>query len=637
MCGITGIIDIAQRIERHQRMTTVRRMNKAIHYRGPDGEGIGDFGTASVAMRRLAIIDIAGGDQPIYNEDRSICIFFNGEIYNFQEIRTDLLRKGHQFSTNSDTETIVHLYEEVGLEAPKYLKGMFSFCICDLAKKRYFLARDRFGEKPLFYHWKDHICSFSSEIKSLLECREIYRQLDYEAFHYYLHIGIVPEPLTMFKDIFSLLPGHSMTIDESGLKTMRYFEPIYQPDENIRSDSEAVEFIRPFMENAVKRQMISEVPLGAFLSGGIDSSTIVALLQQQSTTPISTFTVRFEDAGYDESPIAREVAQKLGTNHTEITIPDHGFQEDWFWNILDHTGLPFRDTSAIPTYIICKEIRRHVTVALSGDGGDELFGGYDLFQWWNRIHRLKSIPYLIRKSGLVMTEMAASLPGLNKISLIRQARKALDFSMVESDEMPVRIQAIISPPEFDQVLLKPSSFQDLTRNKTFWNEATDYSMLRKIMWYRLKHNLPENMLVKVDRMAMANSLEVRAPFLDVDLFEASAKLPDRFLIREGKGKFVIREMMKNSLPQSVFDHPKQGFAIPMHRFQNQAFKDLTEKLFSPQNPISELLSLNTLKGWKDMAYQTQQNNASVSVYGNTQKLWSLMMLFGWAERYEVNI
>lgn len=639
MCGICGMIDLAAP-QTETRASYIKDANRAMHHRGPDEDGVYADDWGSIAMRRLSIIDLSGGTQPIYNEDASLVIVMNGEIYNYRELREHLLAKGHQFQTNSDTETLVHLYEEYGTEMPKYLKGMFAFSLIDKKQKRLFIGRDRFGEKPLFYYHDDKMFAFASELKSLLQHKKIPRKLNREALLYYLSISFVPDPMTLLQDIHSLPPGYCMTLDANGeMKSWAYFEPDYKIDDSLKTEQDVIAMLRPKLEQAVTRQKVSDVPLGAFLSGGIDSSTVVAMLQKNSTERIKTFTVKFEEATYDESHIAREVAEKLGTDHHEITIPNQNFTEDIFWTIIDHVGTPFPDSSAIPTYFISKEIRQHVKVALSGDGGDELFGGYPVFDWYRKVLSLQKIPSLLRKGAVGLLDLQANVPGLGGISKIRQARRAFSASTVTQEALGMALHYMFEPQEITKIvangLASPQNLKNIQVDLP--PEWKSWTPLRQIMYYRLRYNLPLDMLVKVDRMSMANSLEVRAPFLDPDLFEASAKIPDEFLRRDGKGKWIIRQMMANDLPDSVFNHPKSGFSIPLHKYQNEAFIKLAESFFNSNNPVVSLFDKTALQEILRNGLSNQADNARHSVYKSSHQLWTLMQLFGWAERFDVTV
>lgn len=633
MCGIAGIIDFKNQIITSERETYVQEMGQAILHRGPDEAGHFTNEQCTLFMRRLSIIDLSGGQQPVFNETGEIGVFFNGEIYNYLELKLYLEKKGHQFSTQSDTEVLVHLYEEYGEKMLPHLHGMFAFCIFDKKQNKYFLARDRFGEKPLFYHFAQGVFSFSSEVKSLLQNKTIPRLLNKTALPYYFRTSLLPEPMTFFQGIFCLPAGHFIRLDKTGLQLDKYFEIHYAPDTNIKTEEDAIAYIRPVLEDAVKKQTVSDVPIGAFLSGGIDSSSIVALLQKNTNQAINTFTARFEEQDYDESNIAKKVAQYCGTHHHEIVIPNYDFTEDIFWKIIEHVGQPFRDSSAIPSYLLTREIGKEVKVALSGDGGDELFGGYDLFQWYLKIIQLKKIPKVIRQLGNWSLMTTSRLPFLEDVNKLRQIQRAVKTSLAANEDVPIALNSFFSLIEIEDLLQKKNPLS-LAKLQYIPQAIKDTSTLRTIMYYRTQHTLPANMLVKVDRMSMANSLEVRAPFLDPDLFAAAAKLPDKFLIKHGKGKYLIRQMMKNELPNEVFNHPKSGFNIPLHKYQNQIYQSLAKRLLFEENPLPELFDSGQLQ----QIYQQGINGVKgQSIFQTSHKLWMLMQFLGWAKKFEVQL
>ena len=637
MCGICGIIDFKRIVEKNDRQTVVRSMNRAMEHRGPDEDGYFNDDLCTLAMRRLAIIDLSGGQQPIFNEDGKIGVVYNGEIYNFQELKAELEGKGHRFSTRSDTETLVHLYEEYGVEMFTKLKGMFAFCLFDTEKKQFLIARDRFGEKPLYYFHQNGLLAFASEISALLQFKAIPRRLNIDALPYYFRTSLVPDPITLFKDIKSLPAGNYLQISASGLVVKPYFSINYKVDKGIKTKEDAIEFIKPYLVQAVKRQTISDVPIGAFLSGGIDSSTIVALVQKYSSQPIQTFTARFEHQPYDESPIAKEVSEFCGTEHHELLIPNDDFQPDIFWKIIDHVGLPFRDSSAIPTYLITQSIRKHVKVALSGDGGDELFGGYALFQWYQKILGLKKIPKPIRQiSGLLLSKLSA-FPGFDQWSSLRKLNRGVQTSLEAEATIPIALNEMFTGEEISNLIQNQGQkgMYNYERLQKYPEGALDWSPLRKIMYYRNFHTLPGNMLIKVDRMSMANSLEVRAPFLDPDLFEASTKLPDQFLINKGLGKYIIRQIMKEDLPKVVFEHPKQGFSIPLHHYQNDQFIELAKELLFSANPFPDLFDSNFIQQIFQQGVNQKKDSAHLSAFRANHRLWMLMQLFGWGRRFGV--
>ena len=608
-------------------------MNQAMLHRGPDEGGMHTDTFVTMAMRRLSIIDLAGGSQPVHSADGKLVVIQNGEVYNYRELRSALEKRGHSFRTQSDTEVLLEMYRAYGTEMLKQLRGMFAFCIYDLTAGQIFMARDRFGEKPLFYHQRNGRLSFASEVNALLQDPQIDRRLNYEALPYYLRTSLVPEPSTFLAGVQSLAPGHFLTFSKQGLRVQPYYTLEYSEARSFTSDEEAVEYIRPLLEQAVRRQMVSDVPIGAFLSGGIDSSTVVALLQQQSSQKVKTFTVRFEETAFDESPIARQVAEFCGTDHHEITIPNYDFEPEIFWMIIQQVGQPFRDSSAIPSYFITKEIRKHVKVALSGDGGDELFGGYQLFQWYQQILRLRKVPRPVRQLGSSVMDGLTLLPGLNSASSLRKIRRVLKTSNLALNDIPLALNEFYSGPMVNELLGSAHHYHDL---KTY-PEQTAPSSLREIMHYRTAHTLPTNMLVKVDRMSMANSLEVRAPFLDPDLFAAAARLPDDLLIRGGKGKYLIRKIMEKDLPAAVFDHPKQGFSIPLYKYQNEAFADLAHDLLLSNNPWEGFFPRSFLERTLRLGLQHRRNTARLSVFQSAHRLWMLMQLLGWARFYKVKL
>lgn len=637
MCGISGIIHQNNTLKCEEALSKLKRMNEAIRHRGPDEDGFYQDEHCSLAMRRLSIIDLHTGQQPIFNEDKSLCIFFNGEIYNFQELRQLLIGKGHQFRTNSDTETILHLYEEEGKTTPCHLKGMFAFCIYNIPKQEWFFARDRFGEKPFYYYHKGAYFSFASEVNALLEDNKVPRILNQSMLPYYLANTMIPEPFTLLNDVRSLPPGHSAILRDGILDVEAYFSVNYKPDPSLKTEEDCKAYLKPILEKAVERQMISDVPLGAFLSGGIDSSTVVANMQKYSKKPVKTFTVRFEEASYDESPIAKEVSDFVGTEHHELTIPNADFSEKIFWSIVTHVGLPFPDSSAIPSYFITKEIQKHVTVALSGDGGDELFAGYPVYQQWQKIRTVQErLPKPLIQLASGMFRGLSHLPFASLQTKVRQIHKALDIASREQEQIGHLMHQLFRTSEV-AALYKNAPELDFSLMAFFPPQSEQWTTLRKSMYYRLIHDLPLDMLTKVDRMSMANSLEVRAPFLDADLFDASTCIPDQFLIKDGNGKHIIRTLMSEDLPRSVFEHPKSGFSIPLHKYQNRTYEGLAEQLMQADHPLFQIFDYNTVTALRKETLLNKANNAKRSLYNSSHQIWSLMQLFAWVKYYKIDV
>ncbi len=611
-------------------------------HRGPDDSGAWIGHGTAIAMRRLSIIDLAGGHQPIDNETGHLHIVFNGEIYNYRELRSELLSRGHEFKTASDTEVVLHGFEEFGTGILDRLKGMFAFCIANERTGELFLARDRFGEKPLFYWNEGGRFAFSSELPSLLECQLIPRRLNLASLPYYLRNGFVPLPMTMYRDIHQVRPGHWMTWKQGKLDTGGYFAIRYQPDPTL-DETTAKDLVRSAVLNAVERQRVSDVPIGAFLSGGIDSSTVVAALQKVSTNKIPTFTARFENVQYDESPIARAVANHVGTDHHEFLIPNQGFSDEDLVRVINHVGQPFGDSSAIPTYYICRQIREHVKVCLSGDGGDEMFGGYDSFQFGLKVDRVAKLAprFAFASLGAVLDQLS-HCPVLRDQPRLRQLRQVADACSEPAD---ARFQK--TAPRFDRRELKRLlSSEWYGPSKLTYDPSDDAlsgrehpSTLRRLMAYRSGYSLSEQMLVKVDRMSMATSLEVRAPMLDVGIFEVASKMPDHLLIRGGRGKYILREAVKDWLPSEVFTHPKWGFAIPLHEYQNDRYRQMCSDLLAPgKHPVLDhIFRRDYLESIVTRGLARTRDAADVSVFRASHQVWQLVMFAAWVHDFDVSL
>jgi asparagine synthase (glutamine-hydrolysing) len=643
MCGICGILTTSHRLSPEKLRDAAQQMNDELRHRGPDDEGLWASTRFAMAMRRLAIIDVGGGHQPITNEDGTLVIVLNGEIYNYQELRAELIRAGHKFKTHSDTEVVLHLYEEHGDDTPKLLKGMFAFCIADTQSGTMFFARDRFGEKPLFYYQAPEFLAFSSELHSLVQLRQIPRRLNHAALPYFLRYGFVPCPWTMYRDVMQLPPAHWMKWQPDGIEIERYWQLDARPDPSI-DEVTAKELVRNVLLRSVSRQRISDVPVGAFLSGGIDSSTIVAALQRQSGKPVPTFTAKFENARYDESPIARKVAEFLGTDHHELVIPNQSFQEEDLFRIVRHVGQPFADSSAIPTYQISRRIRDYVTVCLSGDGGDEMFAGYNYFVDCLRVDGLVDrIPEKVFPRATSLANALATAPLLRTSTRLRQLRQVCSLGAISKGARPLHVAPLFDPDELDD-LLQPEFTQWLDGEED--DSLAEYacvdqfpSRLRQLMAYRSGFGLSEDMLVKVDRMSMATSLEVRAPMLDPEVCETAARFPDELLIRGRTTKFILREAVRDWLPPEVFSHPKWGFSIPLHDYQNARYAALChDMLLNPSiDGIMKCFTPAGLRRIVNRGLTRRRDQADVSVYRATHQVWALLQLSAWADTYGVSV
>ena len=520
---------------------------------------------------------------------------------------------------------------------------MFAFCVYDHRGKTMFLARDRFGEKPLYYSIQGEALAFSSELDSLLCCTEIPRRVDYEALYYLLHLGYVPPPLTLFEGVKQLPAGHWMRWQGGKLTIESFYEPVYEPDPYLQDERAAVETLRETLIRAVSDQMVADVPLGAFLSGGIDSSTVVAAMQHVSGRPVKTFTARFEYAPYDESPIALAVAEHLGSDHHEIVITNKGFDDEDLWRIVRHFGQPFLDSSAIPTYFVSREIRRNVTVALSGDGGDEIFAGYKFFRDALNIDRLAFLPSPLLGAGSRALQLASKLPFLQKRTALRIARRAAQIARLPGNLRPGVIESLFDLDELvrtvSPTLQRRWENVSDTVTREILDSVKDASRLRQLMHYRMKYSLAEDMLPKVDRMSMATSLEVRSPLLSAEVTDFAMRLPDKLLIKDGVKKFILREAGRPWLPDVVYSHPKTGFTIPLHMFQNKKYSQLCNRYVAEnKSPImTELFDRDALIKAVAQGDRGQFAEGTMSVRRASHQLWGLLQLGAWAHHYAVSL
>ena len=556
MCGIAGIVRFdGEPVFEHE----VRAMCQMLVHRGPDEEGVYLGSGVGLGMRRLSIIDLDSSHQPIANEDRSVWVVFNGEIYNYRELRQGLLRRGHTLRTSGDTETIVHLYEEFGAGCVDHLRGMFSFAIWDVRRRQLLMARDRLGIKPLYYAELPNGLAFASELKPLLQLPEVKRDLSWEAVRHLVTFMATPSAQSIVDGVRKLEPARVATLCANGnLRTARYWDVRFRPDEEA-SERDLIEQLRDLLRESVKLHEVSEVPIGAFLSGGIDSSAVVATMAGMRDEPVKTFSIGFAEAGYNELRYARSVADTFATEHYELVLrPDVvDLAEDLAW-FLDE---PFGDTSAIPTYMVSKLAAEHVTVVLTGDGGDELFGGYDKYVTDQDERRFDRIPRPVRQAlGAVGRRLPEGTKGkrfLQHLALDGPYRY-LDASTLFRDEQQRRL--------FTGAAYEAMSAHDPMQTALACLDRTERDALSALQYCDLNTYLPLDILTKVDRMAMAHSLEARPPLLDHKLVEFAATVPARFRIRDGSTKYLFKQAMRGLLPDDIIDRPKQGFAIPLAKW-----------------------------------------------------------------------
>jgi asparagine synthase (glutamine-hydrolysing) len=599
---------------------TVHSMCEQIRHRGPDDEGIYVDGACGIGMRRLSIIDLSTGHQPMANEDGTVWIVFNGEIYEYQRLRGDLERKGHRFKTHSDTETLLHLWEEKGVEGLAELRGMFACAIWDSRRRRLMLARDRFGKKPLYYALLPSGLYFASEIKCL-RAAGIPLTIDPEALRLYLQLQYIPDPWSAYKEVKKLPPGSWLTCSLDGdVKQGRYWRlPVPgKGHDGPKTEDEACTRIRQAVEDAVRVRMIADVPLGAFLSGGIDSSIVVACMARHSSAPVKTFSIGFEEAAYNELPYAELVAKKYATDHKQVIVRPDAVQ--LVEKLVHHFDEPFGDSSAIPTYIVSEVTARRVKVALSGDGGDELFVGYTRFLDAARLEtRMRGVPQAVRVLGHWLAE---ALPyrayGKNYLRMISR-RNALE-RYFEENSMPYFFRKHLLQPKW-----MPPAGEAAVRS-VFGDAvlANSEGILAQALYYEAVVNLPGDMLVKVDRMSMANSLEVRCPLLDAEVAAVASSIPNELKIAGGKTKSLLIRTFADLLPSELLNRSKMGFGVPLANWFRGPLRPM---LWDALNG-SRFLSRGIVNGGflRHLLEEHQSGRRD-----NSGWLWSLLMLELWFE------
>ncbi|MCA1621757.1 MAG: asparagine synthase (glutamine-hydrolyzing) [Acidobacteria bacterium] len=625
MCGIVGMVNLDGRAAD---AALLGRMNEAIHHRGPDEEGSYLKGHVGLAMRRLAIIDLEGGQQPIANEERTAWIVFNGEIYNFRELKKRLEDLGHRFRTDCDTEAIVHAYEEWGADCPKHLRGMFAFAIWDERRRELFLARDRVGKKPLLYAKTPRSFVFGSEFSALLLHPEVGREVEPRAIHDYLSFMCVPAPLTAYRDIMKLEPGHTLTLAASGeVKTQRYWEPDFSKKLKV-SEEEAGERALALLRDAVRVRLMSEVPLGAFLSGGVDSSAVVALMAEESSGPVKTFSIGFDEQDFSELHHARRVAEYVGADHHEFVVRPDAMEV--LPKLVEHYGEPYADSSAIPTYYVARETRRHVTVALNGDGGDECFAGYERYAAMRLSERYRRLPGALRE--LVIRQAVELLPiSERRPSRARKVRRFLRAASLPPVERYLRWVSVINPEDkeglYTEEFGRRVAGRDVREHLRPWfarangTGVVDASLLADTMTY-----LPNDLLVKVDIASMAVSLEARSPFLDHHVIEFAASLPERLKLRGLTTKYILKKTLRKLLPPENLSRGKMGFGVPVgHWFRGQMQGFLRENLLSERAARRGLFRPEVVARMVELHTRGERDH--------THQLWTLLMLELWFQRF----
>jgi asparagine synthase (glutamine-hydrolysing) len=626
MCGIAGLAfsDRRHPVDR----SLLVRMTGVIRHRGPDADGFHLGPGVGLGHRRLSIIDLSTGDQPIYNETRTIAIVFNGEIYNFAELARELEAAGHVFTTRSDTETIVHAYEQFGLDFVTRLRGMFALALWDEPNRRLVLARDRVGKKPLYYHADGEHLLFASEIKGLLQDASIKRRVSVEALDDYFTFGCIPSPGTVFQDIHQLPPAHILVWERGVVRLQEYWDVTFDPTGPHRPD-EALEEFSVLLDEAVRIRMVADVPLGAFLSGGVDSAAVVASMAGQSRRPVVTTSVGFVERTHNELVHARAVAGAVGSDHHELLVKPDAVAD--LPRLVWHLDQPFADSSCLPTYYVSRAARERVTVALSGDGGDEIFAGY---QRRYGIHRLENrlrtlIPGPVRRG--VLAPLARIYPRSERIprplrlklvlsNLGRSFERAYfrDMSLFLDEER----RALYSPELLDQVR-EHDPFVAFSRH---FERVRDADPLSRVLYVDFKTWLANDILVKVDRMSMACSLEVRAPLLDHKIVEFAARLPASLKYRGRVSKYLLKRHLAARLPQMAVNRQKQGFELPLAEWLRGELREVAlDLLFSRQAAGRGYVRPDAVKRIWDAHQQRSRNHAA--------HIWALMVLELWHRTY----
>lgn len=628
MCGIVALINKSQ--SSSEVAAQLDRMAQTLIHRGPNDQGIKAVDGAGVGMRRLSIIDVDGGQQPLSNEAGNIHVVCNGEIYNFAELRRDLEQKGHRFSSRSDAEVIVHLYEEYGEHCFEHLRGMFGIAIWDERSKRMLLARDRLGKKPVFYSQTQTGVVAASEIKAILTVAPELREANKDLFAQYLQFGYIPEPYTAYRSIYRLPAAHYAVYQDGQFELRRYWSLEFAADQS-KSADEWQEQIDATLSDAVKLRLQSDVPLGIFLSGGLDSSAVAAYASQAVNKPIKTFTVGFDRAEWDESDDARVVAEHLGCDHHVLPLSEQAMCiefESTLQDIVWHCDEPFGDASAIPTYHISKLASKHVTVILSGDGGDELFGGYTSYRGALFAQNYRHfVPTIAQRSLPSLVRGLAKVSPWKRYQLQRVA-KILEDSRLAPAPSYLRKVSIWNRNQLENLLcpevLSSSNFvAEQQLNSVLSNDEQD--LVSRLSEADINSYLLDDILVKVDRMSMAHSLEVRSPLLDHHLVELAARIPTRFKIRGGQGKDILRRVVDSRLPVRAIRKRKQGFSVPLRDwFRGQlralVFDSLTAKDALPGGMFDEACIHKTLA----------EHDRGTTDHSN--RIWQLLVLNTWFQQ-----
>lgn len=624
MCGIVGQI---RRDQRNVERDLIQHMCAALEHRGPDSRGLHISENVGLGIQRLRVIDIETGDQPVYNEDGSIVVVFNGEIYNYRELRAQLQSRGHTLATGGDTEVIVHLYEEEGPACVCSLDGMFAFALWDARRSQLLLARDRVGKKPLFYALRDGSLTFASELGALVADGEIERDVDLQGLDCFLAHGYVQAPQSIFQGVSKLPPASTLLYRDRGVELKRYWRLDYSRKRTNVDRRAVAEEVRETFTRAVRKRLISDVPLGAFLSGGVDSSAVVAAMVEASSQPVKTFSIGFESEEFNELPYARMIAQRFGTEHHEFVVQPDAIEIAP--RIVRHYGEPFADASAIPSFYVSELTRRHVTVALNGDGGDESFGGYSRYAANLLAQRLAQLPHpvLVGAGAFV-----GRLPSDSAIDSRRNRIRRL-----------VGVLALTPPARYSRYM---AYFDDTQRDELYtdefkaqlgkslapsviadpWSTASGRSLLDVMLEVDVESYLPADLLVKIDIATMAHSLEARSPLLDPEVMSLAASLPPELKVHRLEKKVILREALRGWLPNEILDRPKRGFGVPLVHWLRVELREWSREIL--------LDGVATGRGYfRTAAVQEMLDRHADGRDDCSMRIWALLMLELWHREF----
>jgi asparagine synthase (glutamine-hydrolysing) len=648
MCGIAGWINLDTTNPNHNAEAVLHSMCETIVHRGPDSEGLWLDDTAALGMRRLSIIDLKTGDQPVFNEDKSVIVMMNGELYNYCEVRADLEKRGHTFTTKSDTEILPHLYEEYGSALLEHVNGMYAFSLWDTRKRKLIIARDRFGEKPLYHGIFDGKLIWASEPKAMLAHPSVKPELDLNALRHYVSFDYVPAPISIYKGIHKLPAAHILIVENGEVRTRRYWDLSWRPVAEVHSSAkarsgvngagtlpsgrasfdDAAAELRDLLSDAVRMRLVSDVPLGILLSGGIDSSTVAAFATQHASEKVKTFSIGFEEDSFDESKYARQVAGHLNTEHHEDKL-SAASAGDLISEIGKWLDEPMSDGSIIPTYLLARFVRKHVTVALGGDGGDELFAGYPMYYAHTVAAKYLAIPSIVRASLIepVVKALPVSTKNMSfdfKAKRFVRASKYDDVTRHHSWFGSFSIDQHASLFSKDVLAHTDGDIYSSVRELVGRSDAKN--VIEQMQYADINFYLAEDILTKVDRAAMAVSLETRAPFLDPRIGQFAASIPVEYKLRGKSGKVILKEAMKDLLPHHILHRPKKGFGIPIAEWLKGRLNPLLNDLLAPDRLKDQgLFEPNYVQ---KLILEHRTGKAS-----HHKELWTLLVFQLWYDRF----